>query len=162
MLSRTYITFVFISELKGMEGLGSHLSTWFWNPDIWLPPNIDWNTFKEEKIINSTVVIKPEHFANFSDLWYPIPIAFCFIITRLLVEKYLLKPLGGSLGIQEKRRQPRPNPVLENFFRTKTKLKPGEARALLALGPPLRGLTEIEVRRRVNHLGSELYPLVAG
>ena len=101
-----------------MESLGSHLSMWFWNPDIWLPPNVDWNTFKEEKIINSTIVIKPENFANFSDLWYPLPIAFCFIIARVLVEKYVLKPLGERLGIQDKpRRQPRPNSSLENFFK---------------------------------------------
>ena len=127
-----------------MEGRGSDLSTWFWNPDIWLPPNVDWNTFKEEKIINSTRVIKPEHFANFSDLWYPLPIALCFILTRLLVEKYILKPLALGLGIRNKpRRQPRPNSVLENFFKTKRKIGHGEARLLSSQS----GLTEIEVSR---------------
>lgn len=125
-----------------MEDLGSHLSTWFWNPDIWLPPNVDWNTFKEEKIINSTTVIKPEHFANFSDLWYPLPIALCFIITRVLVEKYILRPLALRLGITDKpRRQPRPNNILEHFFKTKRKISHGEARDLARQS----GLSEIEV-----------------
>jgi len=127
-----------------MEDLGSHLSTWFWNPDIWLPPNVDWNTFKEEKIINSTTVIKPEHFANFSDLWYPLPIALCFIITRVLVEKYILRPLALRLGITDKpRRQPRPNNILEHFFKTKRKISHGEARDLARQS----GLSEIEVER---------------
>ena len=45
-----------------MSSVGSELSAWFWNPDIWLPPNVSWDTFKEEKVINSTVVIKPENF----------------------------------------------------------------------------------------------------
>ena len=125
-----------------MEGIGSHLSMWFWNPDIWLPPNVDWNTFKEEKIINSTIVIKPEHFANFSDLWYPIPIAFCFILTRILVEKYILRPLAERLGIKDKaRRQPRPNSSLEKFFKTSSKLKAGDARVISRQC----GLSEIEV-----------------
>ena len=125
-----------------MEGIGSHLSMWFWNPDIWLPPNVDWNTFKEEKIINSTIVIKPEHFANFSDLWYPIPIAFCFIITRVLVEKFILRPLAERLGIKDRaRRQPRPNSSLEKFFKTSSKLKAGDARVISRQC----GVSEIEV-----------------
>ena len=130
-----------------MEGLGSHLSMWFWNPDIWLPPNVDWNTFKEEKIINSTIVIKPENFANFSDLLYPLPIAFCFIIARVLVEKYILKPLGERLGIQDKpRRQPRPNSSLENFFKKSNKLRSGEA---LVISRQC-GLSEIEVGWKIK------------
>ena len=137
-----------------MEGLGSHLSMWFWNPDIWLPPNVDWNTFKEEKIINSTIVIKPENFANFSDLWYPIPIAFCFIIARVLVEKYILKPLGQRLGIQDKpRRQPRPNSSLENFFKKSSKLRSGEA---LVISRQC-GLSEIEVGWKIKDLGVFLF-----
>ena len=126
-----------------MAGIGSELSTWFWNPDIWLPPNVDWDTFKEEKVINSTIVIKPEQFAKFSDLWYTIPIGLCFILVRIFVEKIFLRPIGISLGLTTKpRRKPPTNNFLENFFQSKQKLSKGEAAQLSQKS----GLSEIQVR----------------
>ena len=128
-----------------MSGVGSELaelSTWFWNPDIWLPPNISWDTFKEEKVLNSTTVIKPEHFARFSDLLYPLPLGLCFIVIRFFIEKVLLKPIGCSLGLSDKaRRQPKENKVLESYFQSKSKLSKGDAVSLSRQS----GLSEIQV-----------------
>ena len=125
-----------------MNSFGNELSTWFWNPDIWLPPNVDWDTFKEEKVINSTTVIKPENFAKFSDLWYTLPIGICFIVIRFIVEKQFLKPIGIFLGLHDRpRRQPRENHVLESHFKSKRKLSKGEASLLSRQS----GLSEIQV-----------------
>ena len=125
-----------------MNSFGNELSTWFWNPDIWLPPNVDWDTFKEEKVINSTTVIKPENFAKFSDLWYTLPIGICFIVIRFIVEKLFLKPIGIFLGLHDRpRRQPRENHVLESHFKSKRKLSKGEASLLSRQS----GLSEIQV-----------------
>jgi len=132
---------------RKMSGVGSELSelsTWFWNPDIWLPPNISWDTFKEEKVLNSTTVIKPEHFARFSDLLYPLPLGLCFIVIRFFIEKVLLKPIGCSLGLSDKaRRQPKENKVLESYFQSKSKLSKGDAVSLSRQS----GLSEIQVER---------------
>ena len=125
-----------------MNSFGNEFSTWFWNPDIWLPPNVDWDTFKEEKVINSTTVIKPENFAKFSDLWYTLPIGLCFIVVRFIVERQILKPIGISLGLHDRpRRQPRENPVLEMHFKSKRKLSKGDASILSQQS----GLSEIQV-----------------
>ena len=125
-----------------MTGIGSEISTWFWNPDIWLPPNVDWDTFKEEKVINSTTVIKPENFAKFSDLWYSVPIGLVFIVVRFFAEKLVLRPIGISLGLTQKpRRNPLANNYLEQQFKSKQKLDKGDAILLSSKA----GLSEIQV-----------------
>ena len=125
-----------------MTRFGSDLSTWFWNPDVWLPPNVDWDTFKEEKVINSTVVIKPENFAKFSDLWFALPFGIAFIFVRFFVENYVLKPIGQSLGLSDNpRKKPRENAALEAHFHSNRKLLKGEASTLSQKS----GLTEIQV-----------------
>ena len=129
-----------------MTRFGSDLSTWFWNPDVWLPPNVDWDTFKEEKVINSTVVIKPENFAKFSDLWFALPFGIAFIFVRFFVENYVLKPFGQSLGLSDNpRKKPRENAILEAHFHSNRKLLKGEASTLSQKS----GLTEIQVMYRI-------------
>ena len=125
-----------------MNRFGSELSTWFWNPDIWLPPNVDWDTFKEEKVINSTVVIKPENFAKFSDLWFALPIGIAFIFVRFFVENHVLRPLGERLGLSNQpRKKPKENAILEAHYNSKRKLLKGEACSLSKKS----GLSEIQV-----------------
>ena len=41
-----------VSDKRKMSGM----MMWFWSPDFWLPPNITWDTFMEEKIISSSTV----------------------------------------------------------------------------------------------------------
>ena len=125
-----------------MSSVGSELSAWFWNPDIWLPPNVSWDTFKEEKVINSTVVIRPENFAKFSDLWFTLPIGLIFIVVRFIFERQILRPIGYALGLSDKpRKQPKANPVLEMHYRSKPKLRKGDATLLSKKS----GLSEIQV-----------------
>jgi len=127
-----------------MSSVGSELSAWFWNPDIWLPPNVSWDTFKEEKVINSTVVIKPENFAKFSDLWFTLPIGLIFILVRFIFERQILRPIGYALGLSDKpRKQPKANPVLEMHYRSKPKLRKGDATLLSKKS----GLSEIQIER---------------
>ena len=125
-----------------MDHLGSDFSGWFWNPDIWLPPNVDWETFKEEKVINQTI-IKPENFAKFNDLWYPLPIGLVFIIVRFIVEANILKPIALSLGLTEKpRKKPVSNQILESHYQSKSKLSKGDSSKLSQKS----GLSEIQVK----------------
>ena len=39
-----------------MTKMAGDISSWFWNPDIWLPPNVDWDNFTEHKVLNNTVI----------------------------------------------------------------------------------------------------------
>lgn len=51
---------------------------WFWNPDVWLPPGIGWDDIKANDKVK---------YANYGDLLYPIPAAFCIIFVRIIVER---------------------------------------------------------------------------
>ena len=87
-------------------------------------------------------VIKPQHFARFSDLWYSLPLGLCLIVIRFIVEKMLVKPIGCSLGLSDKpRRQPKENKVLESYFKSKSKLSTRDASSLSRQC----GLSEIQV-----------------
>ena len=61
---------------------GLLLTKWFWNEDIWLPPNVTWSDLEHHDTRDGVAVPK------FSDLWYPIPAAFLVIAIRLSVERY--------------------------------------------------------------------------
>ena len=93
--------------------MAADISSWFWNPDIWLPPNVDWDNFTEHKVLNNTV-IEPENYAKFSDLWYPIPMALVVMVIRWVVENRIFRPIGIKMGIKDNRRKlPVKNDVLE-------------------------------------------------
>ena len=36
-----------MSEGSPATGGDLSISAWFWNPDIWLPPNVTWESFQE-------------------------------------------------------------------------------------------------------------------
>jgi len=102
-------------------------SQWFWDPAIWLPPNVTWESFNSQQVVKEMLVegtvvreavIEPGDFARFGDLWYPIPLAVLVMLLRHFVEKYFFKPLGVRLGLKDSvRRGPAGNPVLEKAFR---------------------------------------------
>jgi len=126
-----------------MGSLSNDISLWFWNPDIWLPPNITWSTFKEPKVLNDTV-IEPENYAKFSDLWYPIPMALVVMVIRWVVEKGIFKPVGIRMGLKDQRKQlPVANDVLEKEFRRSSKTTVKEV-TQLALNT---GMTILQVER---------------
>lgn len=56
----------------------------FWKPSIWLPPNITWEDLK------STPEIQ---YADYRHLIYPLPMAFLFLLTRYILERYGITPL---------------------------------------------------------------------
>ena len=55
------------------------LGQWFWNEDIWLPPNVTWSDLEGSR--------GGVHYSKFTDLWYPIPAAFIIIAIRFIFEK---------------------------------------------------------------------------
>ena len=61
----------------------------YWSEDIWLPPNVTWDTFADD-----------ENFAQFSHLFFPIPAAFVVIAIRLVIERNIFRPLGLYLGLK--------------------------------------------------------------
>lgn len=95
----------------------SEISSWFWNPDVWLPSNVTWVSFDELENSKDTFE-SPGTFAKFSDLWYPIPLALLVMLVRWVVEKGVYRHLGVWLGMKDhKRHFPVHNEVLENSFR---------------------------------------------
>lgn len=51
---------------------------WFWNPDIWLPPNVTWTDLKDTEDVK---------YAKFDDIYYAWPLAVFFCILRLFLER---------------------------------------------------------------------------
>jgi len=122
----------------------------FWSEEVWLPPNITWDSFNEPQVVNQAV-LEPKDFARFSDLWYPIPLAFLFILLRHGFQKVVFKPLGIYMGLKDhKRMVPPDNPVLEAASRAGGK----EDVKSLAVKT---GMTEIQVSRwlRQRRLSSQ-------
>lgn len=142
-----------MSEASSATGGGGPLepltiSAWFWNPHIWLPPNVTWESFQDtpaERTINSDgLPPKDGEFAQFTDLWYPIPMAIMMMVFRLMVEKYFVRPLGSRWGLKETRKPyPRSNTVLEDAFRKSNSPKP----STVALLSKETNLSEIEIQR---------------
>ena len=104
----------------------SDFSAWFWNPEIWLPPNVTWESFQETPHPHDPDIKLPLNhddnaggeFAQFHDLWYPVPMAIAMMLVRYLVEKYIFTPIGLRVGMkQSKRSYPRSNTILETEFR---------------------------------------------
>ena len=108
-----------VAELRvGMAGLVRGAAHWFWDPDIWLPPNVTWESFDTSQVVKEAV-IQPGQFARFGDLWYPIPLAVVVMAVRHVVERFLFKPLGVKLGLKDRaRRGPVDQPILEKAFNT--------------------------------------------
>jgi hypothetical protein len=52
--------------------------TWFWNPNVWLPPSIDWVDIIPNEEIKYAV---PSH------LLYAIPLGFGMVFIRYFMER---------------------------------------------------------------------------
>ena len=75
----------------------STLSAWFWDDTFWLPPNVTWSSLKSRE---------PEvTYASFSDLAYPLALAWVILLVRKIVERFVFRPLGQKLGMKEQRKQ---------------------------------------------------------
>lgn len=67
--------------MASVKVVSDGLTKWFWNEDIWLPPNVTWSD------LETSMSREGVTFAKFTDLWYPIPAALVVILIRFLVEK---------------------------------------------------------------------------
>ncbi|XP_063591038.1 ceramide synthase 6-like isoform X2 [Penaeus indicus] len=93
-------------------------SSWFWNPDVWLPPNYNW----EDLVPNDKI-----RYANWSDLWtYPIFMAFLAIGLRFLVlNKFVYRHIAQAVGLRDVKPRPVvPNETLEQLFLRSKKQPP--------------------------------------
>uniref|UniRef100_A0A1B6IBE6 TLC domain-containing protein n=1 Tax=Homalodisca liturata TaxID=320908 RepID=A0A1B6IBE6_9HEMI len=87
----------------------------FWDPDIWLPPNITWADLESNDKIE---------YANYKHLLYPLPMAVLVLIIRYFVEKFCFIPLGLYLGIKgSKHKKAVNNEILEKAYRQNIKMK---------------------------------------
>ncbi|XP_018006640.1 ceramide synthase 6-like [Hyalella azteca] len=86
------------------------ISDWFWNEEIWLPPNTTW----------ADRVSTPENqLPKFMDLWtYPFYIAASFIFLRyFILNPFVFSPIAVKVGIRNvKPKTVVPVPVLEKIF----------------------------------------------
>ena len=128
-----------------MSGLARTISTWFWNEDIWLPPGYHWESFNSPQLTNNkTVRVEPGEFARFSDLLYPIPLALCLILTRLLLQRTVFRPLATRLGLKSRTRPCHlHNEKLEAVFRRRSSLSRQDMAELSAES----GLSAIQVSK---------------
>lgn len=86
----------------------TNISSTFWSPDIWLPPNTTWDDIAP----NST-----NKYADYRHLLFPIPMAFILLGIRYAIERYCFSPVGKWLGIKTNRsKKAQPNPILEKAY----------------------------------------------
>uniref|UniRef100_A0A8D8Y989 Ceramide synthase 6 n=2 Tax=Cacopsylla melanoneura TaxID=428564 RepID=A0A8D8Y989_9HEMI len=97
----------------------------FWNPYIWLPPNITWADL-EQSDPNSKIQY-PDH----RHLFYPLPMALGMLVLRYFLEKFWFAPIGTSVGIKNIKKKPAPsNEVLCAAYSKSSKWKHKEIAAL--------------------------------
>jgi len=136
-----------LQHSSNMAALAQDVSTWFWNPDVWLPPNVTWDSFHQEQVIKEKVVIEPKDFARFSDLWYPLPCALVVMLIRFLVENFVFKPIGIRLGLKDRKRRPPPhNDVLEEAFCSRRSSRGEDGREVERVAERA-GITTLQVER---------------
>ncbi|GAB6030566.1 hypothetical protein CHUAL_007429 [Chamberlinius hualienensis] len=84
-------------------------SEWFWNPDVWLPPNITWTDLKDTEDVK---------YAKFVDVYYAFPMAVFFSILRIALERFVYVPFGMTLGLKVSKPKKIPiNELLETAFK---------------------------------------------
>lgn len=88
----------------------------FWDPAIWLPPNITWADLKSHDQVGYT---------NHNDLLLTLPLAILVLAIRYGFETFCFTPLGLALGIKgNKVKKAVDNEILEKAFKhVKTKHK---------------------------------------
>nr|XP_049699062.1 ceramide synthase 6 isoform X1 [Helicoverpa armigera] len=89
----------------------------FWNEDVWLPPNTTWADIAPGP---DKAVVYTDH----THVFYPIPLAFVFILVRYVLERFVIAPFGTYLGIKNTKPRRAPNnPKLEKIYKSSPKLK---------------------------------------
>lgn len=87
----------------------------FWNPDVWLPPNVTWADLEPNDKIT---------YAAHRHLAIPLPFAVVLLALRFVLERYWFAPVGISLGIKNtKPKKAPPNAVLERAYLSKRTIK---------------------------------------
>lgn len=56
----------------------SALNEWFWNEDVWLPPNITWAHIKDTSKVN---------YAQLEQLYFAVYVAVALFGIRIVVER---------------------------------------------------------------------------
>ena len=73
-------------------------STWFWNDDFWLPPNVTWQDMTPDSSSKIT-------YASFDHLKvYPWIFVVCIFIHRYLLEACFFRFIGKKLGVKGHRK----------------------------------------------------------
>ncbi|XP_043290137.1 ceramide synthase 6 [Venturia canescens] len=89
----------------------TNISSAFWSPDVWLPPNTTWDDIAPNS---------DNKYANHQHLIYPIPMALCLLVLRYALERYWFAPVGKSIGIKTTRsKRAEPNAILEKAYTSK-------------------------------------------
>ncbi|KAK0080804.1 hypothetical protein PV325_013298 [Microctonus aethiopoides] len=92
-----------------------NISSVFWSPDIWLPPNITWDDIAPNS---------ENKYADYRHLIYPLPMALGLLLIRFAMERYCFAPVGRKLGIKTTRsKRAQLNPILEKAYTKKIKHK---------------------------------------
>jgi len=135
----------------------------FWNPDVWLPPNVTWADLEPNDKIA---------YADHRHLAIPLPFAVVLLGVRLVLERlveivwvrfflygislydfytmkfvhcrYWFAPIGISLGIKNtKPKKAPPNAILEVAYLSKRKMKHKEVSTLFL---HMENESEVQVR----------------
>lgn len=99
-----------------MEGLVDVI----WSSEVWLPPNVTWDSLKEHERGFGDGEKEGSDFAYaaFRDLLYPLPLALLLMVLRSFLMSVIFRPLGIKLGLKDKKRiPPTPNRYLEEAYR---------------------------------------------
>ena len=103
---------------------------------------------KEAQTVGNSTIY-PEEFAQFSELWYPLPMALVMVLLRLAVDKGVFKHIGMRLGLKDhKRPYPVQNAVLEKAFKRKRSVGSEDLR----LVSQDSGLSNMQVIVHLNQL----------
>lgn len=119
------------------------LSEWLWWERLWLPEFVSWSDLEDRE---GRVYAKASH------LYGALPCALCLLLVRYLFERYVAMPLANVWEVKDRvRHTAEQNPILENYFRSKTRApSQAEVRSLCKkAGWPERRV-EVWFRRRRN------------
>uniref|UniRef100_A0A131YK10 Ceramide synthetase n=1 Tax=Rhipicephalus appendiculatus TaxID=34631 RepID=A0A131YK10_RHIAP len=94
-------------------GVVQRFGKWFWNEDVWLPPNFTWADIKNTEKVK---------YAQFDDLYYGFLVALVLLVIRYTLERLVFCPLGVRLGLRQRVRKAPDNHVLEKAYLSNGKM----------------------------------------
>lgn len=94
------------------------IAEWFWQERFWLPLNNTWSDLRDTK---TAQFAQPHH------LFLVLPYSVCLYILRLIVERFVAKPIGRKLEISDTpSKPPVQNVLLEKVYWSITKNPTGD------------------------------------